>query len=808
MKRWSTVQDFIANGKAPADEDVAAFEGFASKGDGGASFWVKTGLVGVPSQSPIDLNAAVLTDTQGVYWRPTTGAIFYFDGTNQWFPAPFGDKGNGLYQFNGVGWNYYEQAGGAVPIAVTAGLITNSFNYDVGTALSFSGYSSPGDGGGAQWIKTSGTGSQSQSPALRGDGTLTDATGAVWRIVVTGLLNPTALGFTGGGDEFATLSAALASSRSVIIPSDCMISGTLSINCTDEPFEIDLNGNTITSSNAGIFSAFGGLLYEQSVSSHTANTITISASNDLITYLSANIDDRPVIKIVSDDVIDINESANERCGEFARVVSVSSGVITLETDLYFTYTTAPRVAALVSQKFTLKNGKLDVSSLATVRGAHVFCTKLYQPVLEDIEILKGNDAGIVLRSCYEPKVIRPSIHNLTDDASGGFFGYGIDDNSSHATLVTDGDFSNTRHAYTTNTGESVAGGDMSAFGATMYSKVKDCTCTGNSDDAFDTHPNAYFITFENVKGYRNSKGLIKDRAKFTTVKSPESYGDGFGVRTTGNCDNLKVINPVIENSTSPLFFDNITKGSVTIDGGVISLTDGNELCRLTNINLKGSVNFKYSGSTNFSKMFRLSSSAVNLESFFADTSESTATSFRLFEIASGGDNEIRVGNMRVKSLGSPSSLNMVSDATGAGTNKAIIDDLLLDAFYPLSGNTLTSDSYSITRWSQGDSSTLFASISAGGQAIPELAYNGSPKISLIATVPNSTVTLAALPDAIFTGQVITVTLSKNSNSFLTIAHGASGNTDLISAADVTLGKGESMSLFWNGSAWEEFLQTN
>lgn len=607
---------------------------------------------------------------------------------------------------------------------------------------------------------------------------------------------------------FESLSDAVNRARSILVTKDYTVSNVLIINCTNEPFEIDLGGHTLTSDNTSVFTAFGSLLNETTVSSHTANTIEISAASDLANYIADSINDRPIIKIVSDDAIDVNENLDERRGEHVRVKSISGGTLTLESNLYFTYTTAPRVAVLVSEKFTLKNGVLDVSDLGAVRGTQVFLTKLNSPLIEDIEIKKGNDAGIVLRSCYEAKVVRPSIHNLTDNAGGGFFGYGIDDNSSHATLVTDGDFSNTRHAYTTNTGESTAGGDMAAFGATMYSKVKDCTCTGNSDDAFDTHPNAYFISFESIKGYRNSKGLIKDRAKFTTVKNPESYGDTFGVRTTGNCDNLKVINPVIENTTIPLFFDNITKGSVTLDGGVMSLTDGNEVCRLTNIDLKGSANFKYSGSTNFSKMFRLSSSTVNIENFFADTTESTATSFRLFEIASGGDNEIRVNEMRVKSSGSPSSLNMVNDATGTGTNKAIIDNLLLDSFYTLSGNTLTSDSYSIARWPQGDSSTLYASITAGGQAIPELSYNGSPKISLITTAPNSTVTLTALPDGIFTGQVITVTLSKNSNSFLTIAHGASGNTDLIGAANVTLGKGESMSLFWNGGAWEEFRQTN
>ncbi len=224
MKRWSTVQDFIASGKAPASETVAAFEGFASKGDGGASFWVKTGSTGVPSQSPTDLNAAVLTDSQGAYWRPTSGAIFYFDGTNQWFPAPFGGEGAGLYQFDGVGWNYYEQAGGAVSIAVTTGLITNEFNYDVGTALTFAGYSTPGDGGGAQWLKTATVDTPSQSPAVRGDGTLTDALGYVWE-VSTPIVSALAFGVRNGFDSTAELQAAVNSgTKKVLLDEiDCII---------------------------------------------------------------------------------------------------------------------------------------------------------------------------------------------------------------------------------------------------------------------------------------------------------------------------------------------------------------------------------------------------------------------------------------------------------------------------------------------------------------------------------------------------------------------------------------------------------
>lgn len=632
--------------------------------------------------------------------------------------------------------------------------------------------------------------------ALPGD--VVAANGRVWELQIDGQVL---------SGWFGSLDDAVSRGRDVLVTDNYTVSSVLSINCTTEAFTIDLAGHTLTSNNEGIFSAFGGLLYEQNVSSHTANTITIGASNDLVDYLVDNIDNRPVIKIVSDDVIDVNESANERRGEFARVVSVAGGVITLETDLYFTYTTAPRVAALVSKKFTLKNGKLDISDLATVRGAHIFCTKLYQPVLEDIEILKGNDAGVVLRSCYESKVIRPSIHNLTDNAGGGFFGYGIDDSSSHATLVTDGDFSNTRHAYTTNTGESTAGGDMAAFGATMYSKVKDCTCTGNSDDAFDTHPNSYFVTFENVKGYRNVKGLVKDRGKFTTV-SCQSYGDDYGVRTAARSDNMKVKSLISEDTLYPLFLATSADSNVHIMDGEFDLTSGNEFCRLINTNLSGNIRAKYRGSANYAKVFRLDNSKINMSSVELDLLDATSANYRVVEIAAGDSNVADIHCADIKSVPDAINISYVSDASGESTNKATFRHVNSVDYDQLSGNTLASGSYSISKWSTGHSSSFFVTLTAGDQGIPELIYNGSPKITMVATVTGSSKNLVTLPDGVYVGQQLQIVLSKNSAFNVTIRHGSTYNTDLIGAANITLGQGESLSLMWNGTDWESFVQTN
>lgn len=67
--------------------------------------------------------------------------------------------------------------------ATIDGLTSSSRNYPVNTSLILTGFSFSGDGNKSQWLKTADTGTPSQDPVETGDGTLTDATGAVWRIV-------------------------------------------------------------------------------------------------------------------------------------------------------------------------------------------------------------------------------------------------------------------------------------------------------------------------------------------------------------------------------------------------------------------------------------------------------------------------------------------------------------------------------------------------------------------------------------------------------------------------------------------------
>lgn len=63
------------------------------------------------------------------------------------------------------------------------GLANSGRKWQVGEIINTIGYSTPGDYGSTCWVKTAETGVASQLPTARGDGTLTDSSGSVWRVI-------------------------------------------------------------------------------------------------------------------------------------------------------------------------------------------------------------------------------------------------------------------------------------------------------------------------------------------------------------------------------------------------------------------------------------------------------------------------------------------------------------------------------------------------------------------------------------------------------------------------------------------------
>lgn len=71
MAKFTTTTAFIANGKnsSVSSGDLITFEGFTTKGDGGAATWKHNGNTGeTVSQSPAQLSSALLNDASGNQW--------------------------------------------------------------------------------------------------------------------------------------------------------------------------------------------------------------------------------------------------------------------------------------------------------------------------------------------------------------------------------------------------------------------------------------------------------------------------------------------------------------------------------------------------------------------------------------------------------------------------------------------------------------------------------------------------------------------------------------------------------------------
>ena len=85
-----------------------------------------------------------------------------------------------------------------IKVSTTEKFISSfSGSVSVGTIVETLGYSTEGDGGGAQWAKTATTGTASQSPLQLNNDTLNDASGYQWALVDKAMIDPRTVGATG-----------------------------------------------------------------------------------------------------------------------------------------------------------------------------------------------------------------------------------------------------------------------------------------------------------------------------------------------------------------------------------------------------------------------------------------------------------------------------------------------------------------------------------------------------------------------------------------------------------------------------------
>lgn len=107
----------------------------------------------------------------------------------------------------------------ANPVVGTAtSLINSTLPVNTDDVRNVNGFTTNGDGGGAQWKATGNTITASQTPALTGNATLSDANGNEYELVIDSRIDVTSLGAGAGGDDALIVQIAINTNKFVIMP--------------------------------------------------------------------------------------------------------------------------------------------------------------------------------------------------------------------------------------------------------------------------------------------------------------------------------------------------------------------------------------------------------------------------------------------------------------------------------------------------------------------------------------------------------------------------------------------------------------
>ncbi len=402
------------------------------------------------------------------------------------------------------------------PKTATA-LVSNIFNFGVGSLLTVGGYAAQGDGGTGQWLKTADTDTASQSPLVRQDGTLTDVRGAVWRLVVTGDLDPRAVGFTCVNDETASLTAA------------CVAVGEGGTVALDKSYQFSFNGlrgafyctidfakSTVISTTADYGILIEGEFTEQvSVSSVSSETITVA---DASGYTIGD-----VVKITSTDDQPDYWTANRKVGQFAIITNKVGSVLTVDRPIIDDTLYQNNVTLFKMEKHSccIKNLDITVSAGLSDHLTVIELQGMYRPKLENVNVFNAKDSTTTYVSCYEYEHINCSAVNSLDSQGTGNFGYGVYDAGSHGGYVDNYKFNNGRHAFTNGGFTSSTVNPLCGIttDVVVANSIARCATAG----AWDTHPNAFNVQFVDCQAY--------DSANFGQVRSRNvSFINPYGRR--------------------------------------------------------------------------------------------------------------------------------------------------------------------------------------------------------------------------------------------------------------------------------------
>lgn len=435
----------------------------------------------------------------------------------------------------------------AIPTYSLDSFILNQIDFAEGTRLTFVD--------GSIWEKTALTGTPSQTPEQRGDGTLTDATGAVWVVAggngVTSYANtesmqnsrPTQTGQRAENRERANAQYTLAPSGYTAKPGDITAANgrvwRLIVTGYVNPLHFGVfdDGTDVSSGFNSILSAYPNIDGQgrtfkvddtidaskvktmrninfnysdgspalsclrakgEEVKTTTLNINATKGDKNITVADATEIAPKSLLLIYSDAVFD-SFNTNSKIGELAIVESVVGNVITLERGLFDSYDTSDNATVkLINpvKDIIFDNVKIygndtpdnELTGIEVEYGLNVKC--------RNVVIEQTSRRGIVYDSCILSSVTDSFFFDYFDNTTG----YGVSFlGPTQNCFVSQCMFRDCRHAWTTNNSDFSPG--ITRFVTFENNEVinsKEVT-GGSGGDAIDTHGAAEYVYIKNNK---------------------------------------------------------------------------------------------------------------------------------------------------------------------------------------------------------------------------------------------------------------------------------------------------------------------
>lgn len=642
-------------------------------------------------------------------------------------------------------------------------------------------------------------------------------------VEATETINASAYPISGIGisDDWSALQAAADATkdgqRLLVPPGQYRVSKPITVS--DKSIIIDGYGATlIASGNHGVLNLSGKYGTIHSVSSISEVTIPNGEVNTWATKvtLTSNPDliRGDVVKVISDDVIEGarpgSDGLESRIGEFAIVDSTDGKNVYLMGHLRERYTTNIRLTKLENRTAKVRGLKVS-ASLATANTGLIGAVRMIAPSVEDVVVVRSGGIGVAFAGCYTYSCSNTSIINAVNNPGLGQYGYGIADSSSSHGRIWGLSARHVRHAYTDDSPRISANSNPDSYGRSYGNKVMDSVVEGASVTGWDTHhasENTQFINCEAINCYsgfalRGRRHKIRNGYVyggknalniFTEAAGCESWGHDIDVFISEGTQETPISlyvnshNGVLEPRSNSI--KNLTISSPNYANSGIRLQ--NAVLELDGVKIVSPESLPDSA-----KLISGQNSIITGTDVILDLRQNiSGSTIALFDLSA--KTTIDLDRVTVRNV--PESAARTQAIRNTQTDKVLLSNVVLDYNTSTSATTAAADIlYDFLIRSNGGTSKTIQQ--AGSDISVRVRRSSAPQIVANIVPSGSTATLGALQSGRMEGQVLIINNLGSVN--LVIPHGTTYKTEILGAANKTLGIKDSITLVWNGTAWVE-----